>query len=137
MIQLSSKVESILTTVPTSAKRNSRPPPFSPNLTQKQVQNRAALITFTFGLILLSKRFRAKQRRDFGPPEPEPGEGGGIYEYADPQMTMHNKEGFGSRMKALFGGKKYQEPETQVLSTGFTNFEAVDAPQVQIEEPIT
>ncbi|KAE9373164.1 hypothetical protein N431DRAFT_503907 [Stipitochalara longipes BDJ] len=122
----------------TSAKRNSRPPPFSPNLTQKQIQHRAALITFTFGLILLSKSFKAKQRRDFGPPESEPGEGGSIYEYTDPQMTMHRKGSLGDRMRAFFGRKKTkaQEAEMQVLSTGFTNFEAVDA-QVQVEEPIT
>ncbi|KAN0098803.1 hypothetical protein V8E51_014466 [Hyaloscypha variabilis] len=120
------------------AKRNSRPPPFSPNLTAKQIQRRAALITFTFGLILLSKRFKAKQRRDFGPPEPEPGEGGGIYEHTDPQKTMHRKGGFGDRVRVFFGGKKTgEEAEMQVLSTGFTNFDGVDAPQLQVEEPVT
>jgi hypothetical protein len=128
------KVQSVLTRAPTSAKRHSG---LSPNLTQKQVQNRAALIVFTFGLILISKRFRAKQRRDFGAPEPEPGEDGGSYEYAHPQMTMHNKGWFGSRLKSLFGGKNDQEQERQMLSTEFTNLEAVNAPQVQIEKHAT
>ena len=128
----------MLTIISKPAKRNSRPPPFSPNLTAKQIQRRAALITFTFGLILLSKRFKAKQRRDFGPPEPEPGEGGGIYEHTDPQKTMYRKGGFGDRVRVFFGGKKTgEEAEMQVLSTGFTNFDGVDAPQLQVEEPVT
>jgi hypothetical protein len=86
----------------------------------KKIQRRAGLIVFTLGLIYLSKRFRARQRSDFGLPTADPGERGGVYAYSDPQMAQ--RENLGMKLRGLFTGKKR---EAEPLSTGFTDFEAV------------
>lgn len=62
------------------------------------------MIVFTFGLIFLSKKFREKQRRDFGTAEREI-EGAGVYESVDlPEIEKRDNLGWvwGHKLRSLF-----------------------------------